>query len=78
MRKKIFIFGHTGYIGSYLLKNINNEEFETFGIKIPRPDNNNLYNFYYQFISNFLDKNDNIFCIINAATLGDYIVQKNI
>jgi len=83
MRKKIFIFGHTGYIGSYLLKNFNNEEFETFGIKIPRPDNNNLYNFYYQFISNFLNKNDNIFCIINSAgsieckTKEDYFFNSN-
>lgn len=83
MRKKIFIFGHEGYIGSYLLKNFNNEEFETFGIKIPRPDNNNLYNFYYQFISNFLNKNDNIFCLINSAgnieckTKEDYFFNSN-
>ena len=67
MKKKIFIFGHTGYIGSYLLKNLNNEEFETYGRKIPRPDNVNLYDFYYQFINDFFNENNNIFCLINSA-----------
>ena len=67
MKKKIFIFGHTGYIGSYLLKYLNNEDFITYGTKIPRPDNINLYDFYYQFISNFLNKHNDIFCIINSA-----------
>ena len=67
MKKKIFVFGHTGYIGSYLLKHLNNEDFVTCGSKIPRPDNVSLYNFYYQFISKFLSKNNDIFCIINSA-----------
>lgn len=67
MKKKIFIFGHTGYIGSYLLKYLNNEEFETHGRKIPRPENENLNNFYYKFIGDFLNQNENIFCIINSA-----------
>ena len=67
MKKKIFIFGHTGYIGSYLLKYLNNEEFETFGSKIPRPDNEDLYSFYHHFINDFLKQNDDIFCLINSA-----------
>ena len=67
MKKKIFIFGHTGYIGSYLLKYLNNEEFETFGSKIPRPDNEDLYSFYHRFINDFLKQNDDIFCLINSA-----------
>tara|TARA_B100001057_G_C22810710_1_gene935286 strand:+ start:901 stop:1734 length:834 start_codon:yes stop_codon:yes gene_type:complete len=67
MKKKIFIFGHTGYIGSYLLKCLINEEFETHGRKIPRPNNTDLYNFYYQFISDFLDQNKNMLCIINCG-----------
>ena len=67
MKKKIFIFGHTGYIGSYLLKYLNNEHFITYGNKIPRPDNVKLYDFYYQFISNFLNENNDIFCVINSA-----------
>ena len=67
MKKKIFIFGHTGYIGSYLLNYLNNEDFVTYGCKIPRPENNNLYEFYYQFIHNFLSKNNDIYCLINSA-----------
>ena len=67
MKKKIFIFGHTGYIGSYLLKYLNNEDFITQGTKIPRPDNVKLYDFYYQFISDFLNENNDIFCVINSA-----------
>ena len=83
MKKKIFIFGHTGYIGSYLLKNLNNEEFETYGRKIPRPDNVNLYDFYYQFINDFFNENNNIFCLINSAgnidckTKEDYFFNSN-
>lgn len=67
MKKKIFIFGHTGYIGSYLLKYLNNEDYVTYGNKIPRPDNAKLYDFYYQFISNFLNENNDMFCVINSA-----------
>ncbi len=67
MKKKIFIFGHTGYIGSYLLKYLNNEEFVTFGRKIPRPDNGDLYGFYNHFINDFLKQDNDIFCIINSA-----------
>ena len=67
MKKKNFIFGHTGYIGSYLLKYLNNEEFVTFGRKIPRPDNGDLYGFYNHFINDFLKQDNDIFCIINSA-----------
>ena len=67
MKKKIFIFGHTGYIGSYLLKYLNKEDFITYGIKIPYPYNVDLYVFYHQFINNFLNKNSDIYCIINSA-----------
>ena len=67
MKKKIFIFGHTGYIGSYLLKYLDNEEFETHGFKIPRPNTSNLYDFYYQLIYKFLSENKNIYSLINSA-----------
>ena len=67
MKKKIFIFGHTGYIGSYLLKHLNSEDCVTYGGKIPRPNNINLYDFYYKFICNFLSENNDIFCLINSA-----------
>ena len=67
MKKKIFIFGHSGYIGSYLLKFLDNKDYDVFGYKIPRPDGNDLDNFYKNFIENFLSTNKNIFCIINSA-----------
>ena len=41
MKKKIFIFGYTGYIGSYP-RCLKDENFETHGVKIFRPTNNNL------------------------------------
>mgnify|MGYP001253284113 CR=1 FL=1 len=77
MKKKIFIFGHTGYIGSYLLKHLSNDNFVTFGCKIPRPDNINLYDFYYQFINNFLSENNDIFCLINSAGSIDCQTQED-
>ncbi len=67
MKKKIFIFGYTGYIGSYLLQNLKDENFETHGIKISRPKNGNLYEYYKDFINKFLSENDDGFCIINSA-----------
>ena len=67
MKKKIFIFGYTGYIGSYLLQNLKDENFETHGIKISRPNNGNLYKYYKDFINKFLSENDDGFCIINSA-----------
>ena len=67
MKRKIFIFGHSGYIGSYLLKFLDNKDYDVFGYKIPRPDGNDLDNFYKNFIENFLSTNKNIFCIINSA-----------
>ena len=83
MKKKIFIFGHSGYIGSYLLKYLNNDEYVTYGSKIPRPNNINLYKFYYEFIKDFLNHNDDIFCLINSAgsinchTKEDYFFNSN-
>ena len=67
MKKKIFIFGYTGYIGSYLLQNLKDENFETHGIKISRPKNGDLYEYYKDFINKFLSENDDGFCIINSA-----------
>ncbi len=67
MKKKIFIFGYTGYIGSYLLGYLKNENFETHGIRISRPNDENLYDYYSDFINKFLSENDDIFCIINSA-----------
>ena len=67
MKKKIFIFGYTGYIGSYLLGYLKNENFETHGIKIPRPNDENLNDYYSNFINEFLSENDDIFCVINSA-----------
>ena len=76
MKKKIFIFGHTGYLGSYLLKHLSNDSFVTFGCKIPRPDNINLYDFYFQFINNFLSENNDVFCLINSAGSIDCQTQE--
>ena len=67
MKKKIFIFGYTGYIGSYLLQYLKDENFETHGIKISRPKNGDLYEYYKDFINKFLSENDDGFCIINSA-----------
>lgn len=67
IKKKIYIFGYSGYIGSYLLKYLDNENYQTIGIKIPRPDTKNLYEYYCGFIIRFLAENENIFCIINCA-----------
>lgn len=67
MKKKIIIFGYTGYIGSYLFNHLNDNEFETVGLKIPRPNMDDLNIFYKNFINKFLEFNNNIFCIINAA-----------
>ena len=67
IKKKIYIFGYSGYIGSYLLKYLDNENYQTIGIKIPRPDTKNLYEYYCGFIIKFLAENENIFCIINCA-----------
>ena len=67
MKRKIYIFGHTGYIGSSLLKSLNDVNFDTIGCKIPRPNSVNLEAFYINFIKEFLDNNKDIFCIINSA-----------
>ncbi len=67
MKKKIFIFGHTGYIGSYLINSLNSKNFEVCGYRIPRPNQENLEKFYILFIEKFLKENQDIFCIINCA-----------
>tara|TARA_A100001035_G_scaffold276176_1_gene270752 strand:+ start:945 stop:1778 length:834 start_codon:yes stop_codon:yes gene_type:complete len=77
MKKKIFIFGYTGYIGSYLLRYLKDENFETHGVKIFRPTNNNLYDYYSNFIKKFLSENDNIFCIINSAGSINCLTKKD-
>ena len=67
MKKKIFIFGHTGYIGSHLINSLNSKNFQICGYKIPRPGQENLDEFYKLFIEKFLKDNLDIYCIINCA-----------
>lgn len=68
MINQICIFGHSGYIGSGLLKAFNKTKYNVLQVNIPRPSNNdNFYKFYLNFFSNFLDKNRNIKTIINCA-----------
>ena len=84
MKRKIYIFGHTGYIGSSLLKSLNDVNFDAIGCKIPRPNSVNLESFYIAFIKEFLNNNKNIFCIINSAgsinceTKEDYFLIQNL
>ena len=55
MKKKFYIWIYR-LIGSYLLRYFKDENFETHGVEIFRPTNNNLYDYYSNFIKKFLSE----------------------
>lgn len=78
MKNQICIFGHSGYIGSGILKALNKIKCNILQANIPRPNNNeNFYKFYVNFFSDFLDKNRNITTIINCAGSIDCKTEKD-